>query len=507
MTNNKDYDKAVKEVIKRVKEENAESKKRVHSIKRSVCSDYGLKEVISDTALYLESGLNVFKRKPSRRKSGVSVIAVMTSPSKCPHGKCVFCPGGVEFMTPQSYTGEEPAALRGKRNDYDPYKQVKNRIKQYYAIGQTPSKVELIIMGGTFTHRKWSYQKRFIRECFNALNDEESDSLEQAHKINETAKHRCVGLTIETRPDEINESVIKKLLKLGATRVELGVQSVYDEVLKESNRGHSVSDVVKATRLLKNSGFKINYHLMTNMPGSDKRLDYNSFKIVFTDERFKPDMIKIYPTLLIKGTELYEMYEEGEWTPYSLKETIRLIAKIKRLVPHYVRIMRIQRDVPSFKIEQDLKKSNLRQLVKEYMKVKGWKCECIRCREAGRNENSNLRTARLKKCVYKASEGIEFFIEYTDVNNFLFGFIRGRMVENGEVLFVRELHVYGSQTSIGKEGEIQHKGIGSKLLSELERIAESKGIKRIDVISGVGVRGYYENKGYELRGYYMSKCL
>ncbi len=502
----KSYEKAIEEIIKIVKQKKINNKKDLLKVKRKICKKYGLERMISDSEIYSRDNMEIFSRKPSRKASGVSVVAVMTSPAKCPHGRCVFCPGGVTENTPQSYTGEEPAALRAKMNDYDPYMQVQNRLKQYYIIGQKPEKVELIIMGGTFTHRKLSYQEWFIKSCFEALNGKRAKSLTEAQKMNERALHRCVGLTIETRPDEIDEKTIKRMLRYGATRVELGVQSTYERVLKISKRGHTVKDSINATKLLKNNGFKINYHMMLNLPGSNIKKDFKSFKRLFDDTRFRPDMLKIYPTLLIKGTELYEMYKRGEWKPYTKEEVIKLIAKIKTIVPKYVRIMRVQRDVPSFKIEQDLKNSNLRQLVHKELQNMNKRCNCIRCREAGRN-NADISTARLKSLRYRASEGDEYFIEYSDKKDYLFGLVRARIPDNKDIMFIRELHVYGEQIPLGKKGSIQHRGIGKMLMSKAEEIAKKRGLKRIDVISGVGVREYYRKLGYKKRGYYMSKFI
>ncbi len=502
----KAYEKAIEEIVKIVKQKKINTKKDLLKVKREVCRKYGLDRMISDSEIYAKSNMPIFSRKPSRKASGVSVVAVMTSPAPCPHGRCVFCPGGVTENTPQSYTGEEPAALRAKMNNYDPYKQVQNRIKQYYIIGQKPEKVELIIMGGTFTHRPLSYQEWFIKGCFEGLNGKRAKSLEEAQKINETALHRCVGLTIETRPDEIDKETIERMLRYGATRVELGVQSTYESVLKASQRGHTVKDSINATKLLKNSGFKINYHMMLNLPGSNIEKDFKSFKRLFDDPRFRPDMLKIYPTLLIKGTELYEMYKKGEWKPYTKKEVIKLIARIKTIVPKYVRIMRVQRDVPSFKIEQDLKNSNLRQLVHEELKRMGKRCNCIRCREAGRNK-ADISSAEIKVMKYRASEGDEYFIEFSDKNDYIFGLVRARIPDNSNNMFIRELHVYGEQVPIGGKGEIQHRGIGRMLMSKAEEIGKERGIKRIDVISGVGVREYYRKLGYKKIGYYMSKFI
>lgn len=501
---NKDYDKILEEIINHVKESKPKNKREVYLIKKRVCEKYGLRKIPSDSKLVVRSGLAEFSRKPTRKLSGVSVIAVMTSPAKCPHGRCVFCPGGVEYMTPQSYTGKEPAALRAKMNDYDAYKQVKNRLVQYKNLGQEPSKVELIVMGGTFTSRTKTYQKKFITDCLRAMNNSKTGSLKEMQKLNETALHRCIGLTIETRPDQINHKIVKQLLKYGVTRVELGVQSVYDSVLKKSERGHSVRDTVKATKLLKDAGFKINYHMMTNLPGSGLEKDFEAFKTIFSDKDFMPDMVKIYPTLLIKGTKLYDMYKSGLWTPYSLKDTVELIARIKRIVPSFVRIMRVQRDIPSYLIEQDLKSSNLRELVKREMELRGWRCSCIRCREAGRNKGDTT-SAKLRTTKYNASGGVEHFIEYTDHSGILFGFIRLRVIN--KTVFVRELHVYGEQVPLGGEPLIQHRGIGKLLMNEAEKLAKKVKASKICVISGVGVREYYRKLGYDLEGAYMAKKL
>ncbi|VVB74692.1 Uncharacterised protein [Candidatus Tiddalikarchaeum anstoanum] len=504
MKTNKYYDEAVDEIIKLVKERNISNKNELYNVKKEVCQKYNIPNIISDSALVLKSGMQVFSRKLSRRLSGVTVIAVMTSPAKCPHGKCVFCPGGVEFMTPQSYTGREPAALRGAMNDYDAYSQVKSRLSQYKSLGQTPSKIDLIIMGGTFTHRTYSYQEKFITDCLRALNNKKNGGLKAMQELNEHAFSRCVGLTIETRPDEINKKTVSRLLKLGVTRVELGVQSVDNNVLSKSNRGHTVGDVVRATKMLKDAGFKINYHMMTNMPGSTIKKDLESFTTVFEDNRFKPDMVKIYPTLLIKGTKLYDMYLRKEWMPYSLNDTIKIIARIKRLIPPYVRVMRIQRDIPSYLIEQDLKNSNLRELVKDYMNREGWFCRCIRCREAGRN-NGEIAKAHIKKIKYEASLGTEYFIEYVDEKEVLFGFLRLRIMK--DKCFVRELHVYGEQVPVGGEPVIQHTGIGRLLMSTAEGIVRKNKLSKLHVISGVGVRGYYRKLGYYLENNYMVKKL
>lgn len=465
-----------------------------------------LKKVDEMEGVSRDQVLPVLQRKPARKKSGVSVIAVMTSPAECPHGRCLMCPGGpdTEEPSPQSYTGNEPAALRAGRNEYDPYEQVKDRLDQYDAIGHEPDKIEMIIMGGTFPARDWEYQKNFIKRCFDALNDKPSDSLEEAKKINETAERRCIGLTIETRPDYCKEEHLKKMLKLGATRVEIGVQSIRDELLENIQRGHSVKDSVEATRLAKQYGFKVCYHMMPGLPGSTRQEDLEEFKQLFENERFEPDLLKIYPTLVVKGTELYEMWKRGEYEPYSTQEAADLVAEMKSIVPKYVRIQRVQRDIPSNLVDAGVKKSNLRQYARSSLKDKGLKCDCIRCREVGHSDKSiDHDNVGLSVMEYEASGGTEYFIELGE-DNIIAGYARIR-TEKNKTSILRELKVVGEMTPVDEKGQdFQHMGYGKQLMQKCEEIAKGRG-SPLKIISGIGAREYYRKLNYELEGYYMVK--
>ncbi len=456
-----------------------------------------------------EEVIDVLKRKPSRTISGVAVVAVMTSPTECPHGKCIMCPGGPdsEVPSPQSYTGQEPAALRGNRHEFMAEAQVRDRLEQYHAIGHPTDKIDLIVMGGTFPARPWRYQRQFVKRCFDGLNSEPSASLAEAHKKNETGKNRCIGLTVETRPDVCSEIELSHMHTLGVTRIELGVQSIKNESLENVERGHTVQDTVKATRLAKDYGFKICYHMMPGLPGSTPEGDLRDFKILFTDQRFRPDMVKIYPTLVLKGTKLFDMWKRGEYTPISTEDATKLVAKMKASVPDYVRIQRVQRDIPSPIIDAGVKKSNLRQYAKRFMDDMGMECKCIRCREAGRSETMiSPKDLHLKKMSYDASEGEEYFLEFSD-RNILVAYARLRISSSCPPT-IRELKVVGEMTPIHEEGTgYQHRGYGKMLIEECENTASRHGTHEIRVTSGVGVREYYRKMNYYLKKGYMVKDL
>ena len=490
------------------------------------CSSHSSKTLIK------EEGIIRKIKKPVRAISGIIVVAVMTKPYPCPHGRCIYCPGGTYLGTPRSYVRRSPAVMRAMLYDYDPYNQVRARLNQYIAMGHKPSKIEIIVMGGTFPAMPLDYQEWFITQIFDALNRYPKPkrkkwiSLEKAIKKNEKAKIRCIGLTIETRPDWSKERHIDRFLKFAATRVELGVQTVFDDILEKIKRGHTVRDTIEATRLLKDAGYKIVYHMMPGLPGSDVKRDFKAFQIIFEDPNFKPDMIKIYPTLVFPNTQLYEMWKRGEYVPYTHEELIELVAKIKTIVPPYVRIMRIQRDVPISEIVAGLKIGNFRQVVQEYMRKHRLKCRCIRCREIGhyilkKRKIPPFEDARLTITRYEASEGIEVFLAYEDtVRDIIYGFLRLRIpspkahrkeIDNKSAI-VRELHVYGPQIPVGVKHEKywQHKGIGRKLLKVAERIALEEYDKcKMFIISGVGVREYYRKLGYRKypSSFYMYKRL
>lgn len=453
--------------------------------------------------------LEVLRRKPVRTLSGVAVVAVMTSPAPCPHGKCTYCPGGVENNSPQSYTGKEPAARRAADNEFDPHRQALSRLEQLSAIGHHTDKVDLIIMGGTFTSRPVEYREWFVKRCFEAFNGEVSSSLEAAHRMNEQARHRVVGMTVETRPDSLTREVGEECMRLGTTRVELGVQILDDEILASVNRGHGVKEVAMATQVAKDLGLKVCYHIMPGLPGSSPEKDLACFRQVFEDPRFRPDMLKIYPTLVVKGTKLHDLWSKGLYSPYTTEEAVQVITGMKRLVPEYVRIQRIQRDIPLPLIEAGVDKSHLRELARQRLIEQGERCRCIRCREVGLQGVNDIEPEDLETKVvsYQASGGREEFISLVTGNEALAGYVRLRLGE-GDTALVRELKVFGRMARIGeKHGEWQHKGLGGKLLEMAERSAKESGYTFIKVTSGVGVRGYYAAHGYERALPYMKKRL
>ena len=508
--------KIAEEIIRRISEENI-SKKEIQKLKTKLASEYKIEipgnEFILSKAKNREKVLKKLQRKPNRTLSGVSIVAVMTSPQACPHGICLYCPQNSEV--PQSYADGEPAVMRGKRLGFDPYKQTKIRMEQLKIIGHPTDKIDLIIMGGTFTARDIRYQEWFVKRCFDAMNNKNSKTLEEAKKNNETAKHRCIGLTVETRPDYMKMKEINKILDYGTTRIELGVQNPDDKIYKIVKRGHNVKDVIESTRLLKDSGLKVCYHLMPNLPGSSLKKDLEMFREIFESSDYRPDMLKIYPTLVVKNSELEEWWKEGKFRPYSDKELIDLLCKVKSIIPKYMRIMRLERDVPIQEIVAGCKYSNLRQIIQKEMKNRGLICKCIRCREVGRRLRNGWKIGEFKLDVkkYEASQGKEFFLSYEDENETLAAILRLRIpykpfrAELKNSTIIRELHVYGSEVEIGSRGGIQHTGFGEKLIREAERITKENDFKKISIMSGVGVREYYRKFGYKLNGPYMTKKL
>ena len=517
-----------REIIEEIRKGRIKSKKDLHRRKLRLCKLYNLDKIPPDSEILKripddmkkEEFIEILKKKPTRTLSGVSVVAVMTSPERCPHGRCIPCPGGVDINTPQSYTGYEPATMRAISNRFDPYLQTRSRIEQLREIGHPVDKIDFIVMGGTFPARDPFYKEWFIKRCYDAMNNSDSKNLEEAKKKNETAESRCIGLTIETRPDWCRVNHIEEMLRFGATRVELGVQTVFDFVLEKMERGHTVYDSILATKLAKDAGLKVCYHIMPGLPGSDPNLDMETFKTIFEDPRFRPDMLKIYPTLVIDGTKLYEMWKKKEYIPLDTMEVINLLSRVKSMVPEWIRIQRIERDVPSHKIEAGVKESNLRQLVREYMQSKGMRCRCIRCREAGRTDaEGDIERARINRIDYIASDGEEVFLSFEDRHSdVLFGYLRLRMPGNPYIkevaetssMIVRELRVVGREIEIGKRSTlaVQHRGIGRALMMEAEKIAmEDFDCRKILVLSGVGVKEYYRKLGYSDDGFYMSKRL
>lgn len=442
----------------------------------------------------------VLKTRRTRSASGVCVVAVMTRPYPCP-GNCTYCPTG---DAPKSYTGFEPAARRARQNDYDAFRQVEDRLKQLRAIGHEPSKCELIIMGGTFNAQPPQYQSAFVKKAFDAFNGSRSRTLKEAVKANECAKCRVTGFTVETRPDWCSKQDVKRFLDYGVTRVELGVQSLDEGVLKKVRRGHGIAEVAEATRNCKDALLKVVYHVMPGLYSTPEK-DVEMFKQLFEDERFKPDMLKIYPCLVIKGTKLYREWKAGRFEPYSTERAAEVIAEAKQFVPEYCRIMRVDRDIPTNLIEAGVDKSNLREIVWKRAAEKGIKCRCIRCREIGLKKGVHGKH-EYRELKYRASGGIERFLSFAN-DDCLWAFLRLREGGDGE-FGVRELRVFGEQTPVGaRSRQAQHKGLGRKLLQKAEGIARDAGAKELKVLSGVGARAYYGKQGFKLRGNYMVKRL
>jgi elongator complex protein 3 len=460
---------------------------------------------------------DLLRLKKVRSLSGIVPVAVLTKPYPCP-GNCVYCP--TQENMPKSYIDNEPAAMRADMADFDPYLQVKRRLDQLHDTGHSVEKIELIIMGGTFTHLPWKYRKHFLKRCFDAANQKKAENLQHAQEMNQKAKRRIIGITLETRPDEITEEEIVRMRKLGGTRLEIGVQSTFNQVLKKVNRGHGVEETIKATKLLKNAGFKICYHLMPNLPGSNLEKDLQMFKIIFNNPDFKPDMIKVYPCVVTYQAELYQWYKDGKFQPYQDQELIDLLTKIKsQHIPEWVRINRLGRDIPIQNIAAGTKISNIRQVVQKNLEKNNKKCPCIRCREI-KSKNKYSSNLKLKVINYQASQGKEYFLQFVDSNNNLYALLRLRIpsqtinkqkhfikaLQNSAI--IRELHTYGKALPVGKEQvqtAPQHRGLGKKLIKKAEEIVQQNKINKIAVISGVGVREYYKKLGYSLSETYMVK--
>jgi elongator complex protein 3 len=484
----------------------------------------------------------LLKKRKVRSLSGIVNVSALTKPYSCP-GKCVYCPS--QKGIPKSYLNGEPAVMRAVANKFNPYRQVQMRINALEKTGHPTDKIELRIIGGTWSFYPIKYQRQFIKECFRGCNEfgrpkipacrlplSASQSLKKEQRKNERAKHRIVGLSIETRPDFINEKEIKRLRELEATMVELGVQSIYEDVLKINRRGHQVEAIIRATKLLKDAGFKTLYQMMPNLPGSTLKRDEKMFKELFSNPDFQPDLLKIYPCVLLKEAPLYKLWLKKKYKPYSAERLTALLKSIKKQIPYYVRIQRIIRDIPAQNIVAGPGKiSNLRQIIAEDMKEENWGCKCIRCREVKENYNPKEKLCLFRQD-YGASGGREIFLSFenkerTKIYSLLRLRIPSYLLNPGEekpifsVLknsaIVRELHTYGQLVPVAEKKKApQHRGLGKKLMREAERIVRAEfgrsakeefGIRNIAVISGVGVRGYYRKLGYRLKDTYMLKRL
>jgi len=522
-----------REIIARLMQISKPTTRDLNLIKMQVANEHKLETIPPNSQLIQQLKpqerrklLPILRRKTVRTISGVTVIAVMTKPAPCPKkAPCSYCPGGPPYGVPQSYTGHEPAAMRGIQNRFNPFRQVTNRIKQLESIGHRVDKVELIIMGGTFPSTPKNYQERFVQRCLDAITKQKSQSLEEAKNNAETSRVRNVGITVETRPDWAKEVQVDKMLSMGVTRVELGVQNIYDDIYTLVKREHTVQDVVEATRVLKDAGLKVAYHMMPGLPGSNFKRDLKAFQKIFSDPNFKPDMIKIYPCLVLKGTQAYEWWRRGEYTPYTTEEAVELILEVKKIIPPWVRIMRVQRDIPAYLIEAGVNQGNLRELVQKRLKEQGMRCRCIRCREVGHRwltdrikpNPDNIQVLTRKE---KASHGEEIFLSVEDrENDVLVGYLRLRIpsekahrpeISSQPCSIVRELHVYGPLVPVGKHlaKAWQHRGYGSILLSEAESVSKRDyDCGKVVITSALGTRQYYKRFGYHHEGPYMSKTF
>ncbi|MEK6969933.1 MAG: tRNA uridine(34) 5-carboxymethylaminomethyl modification radical SAM/GNAT enzyme Elp3, partial [Nanoarchaeota archaeon] len=555
------------QILTEIKRKKISTQKALNEVKRDLAKNYRLKTIPTNIEILLSLPKNKIKQfktilitKPTRTISGVAPLAIMTKPFPCPHaqsgGPCIMCPGGPnsEFgEVPQSYTGKEPATMRGIRNNYDAYLQIFNRLEQYVLLGQNCEKAEVILMGGTFPSYPVEYQEEFVKFAFKALNDfselfydqknktgfnylkfkeffelpaqdlHDQERIKRIHERlfklknktkttlkteqtrNEIAKIRCVALCIETRPDYGFLEQGNQMLKLGCTRVELGIQSVYDDVLKKIKRGHTAADTKKSIRILKDLGFKVAGHYMPGLPGVDYNRDLQGMKSLFEDADYKPDMLKLYPCMVVKGTQLYKEYKKGKFKPLTAEEAAKLIVEFKKFIPEYCRVQRVQRDIPTYQIEAGVEMTNLRQYMHNKFTVT---CRCIRCREP-KGGKINWKKAEIKVNEYAASEGTEFFIS-AEADDTLIGFCRLRFPAESlrkeitaKSALIRELHVYGTATALGEEGAVQHHGWGKKLMQKAEELAVAAGKNKTVVISGIGAKEYYRKLGYKKEGVYM----
>src|SRR5512136_798627 len=524
-----DEEKAYREIISCILTLPPGDEATVRSAKIAICRKYGLSVVPKNSAILaaaLPEEREILRRilmvKPSRTLSGVAPVAVMTSPYPCPHGKCLPCPGGPDhpFHSPQSYTGEEPAAKRAREYDFDPFRQVQARLSQFEILGHRVEKVELIVMGGTMTARPVEYQQEFVSRCIEAMNTypggapaKEPRNIREVEEANETSGIRCVAITFETRPDWSKSEHIDRMLEYGVTKVELGVQHLDDAILRYNRRGCTVADTVKANTLLRDAGMKVGFHMMPNLPASDLESDKKMFETIFSDPRFRPDFLKIYPTLVTPGSEIENLWQKREYSPYAEDDLVDLIAYAKSLIPEYTRLQRIQRDIPAKLIVAGSRHSNFRQLAQNRLRATGRQCRCIRCREIGRLPS--LADSEIRVLKYESCGGQEHFISAVSDDSII-GFSRLRFpsivycaeLENAAVL--RELHVYGSLVPVGKDAESeewQHRNFGKVLIARAEEITSDAGFSRLAIMSGIGVRPYYQRQGYERNGPYMIKEL
>jgi len=463
-----------------------------------------------------EADPNLFARirmKPVRTLSGVTTVTVLTKPYPCP-GECIFCP--TDLRLPKSYLPDEPGAMRALHHEFDPYDQVAARLGALQAVGHPTDKIELLVLGGTWSSYRRDYQEWFLKRCFDALNGQKAGSLQKAQELNENTSHRNVGLVIETRPDHVNRDELIWLRRLGVTKVQMGAQSLDNSILALNKRGHTAEATLQAVDLLRSAGFKIVLHWMPNLLGASLESDRRDFNQLWDD--YCPDEIKIYPTQLLANANLHQYWLKGEYQPYTTDELIELIADIKITIPQYCRVNRIIRDIPSTNVVSGNKRSSLRQDVHAEMMRRGTQCQCIRCREV-RGQSVDVDGLELQRLVYPTHRSEEQFLSYVTPNNKLAGFLRLSlptdqrpdldMVDLQSAAIIREVHIYGQSLQLGVSNAdaVQHVGLGSTLIETAQEIALQRGYQRLAVISAIGTRKYYLNRGFERGELYLIKSL
>ncbi len=497
------------------------------------------------------------RMKPVRTLSGVTPVTVLTKPFPCP-GQCIFCPNDVRM--PKSYLSREPGAQRAAQHAFDPYEQTHSRLGALQRMGHPTEKIELIVLGGTWSFYPEGYQNWFVRRCFEAMNDFDRENhwkdsnhrrvnyldlaeridgefesnpyndivsdflrsvedgelvnetecssladLERAHVDNETGSHRCVGLSVETRPDHVTEAEVKRMRRLGVTKVQIGIQSLSDDVLTLNKRGHDVATTRRAIRLLRQAGFKIQAHWMPNLHGSTPDRDIADFAQLFSDQDFRPDELKIYPCSLIESAELMNAYRAGEWRPYTHDELLEVLVACLSAVPSYCRVSRVIRDIPGDDILDGNKTTNFRMLAEAELAARGHKCRDIRSREI-RGERIREDGMRLDEIRYRSSIGDEVFLQSINEDDRLAGFLRLALPAEESFIdeirtsaMIREVHVYGAAAALGEKDErkAQHAGLGRRLIARAEALAREAGFSSLAVISSVGTREYYRRLGFQ----------
>ncbi|MFA5211076.1 MAG: tRNA uridine(34) 5-carboxymethylaminomethyl modification radical SAM/GNAT enzyme Elp3 [Patescibacteria group bacterium] len=544
----------LEKIVQFIYDSEPKTKVRFDDARRKICSKLKISQpannallpvyhkMLKNQILKKDTNFEFLLRKANiRTLSGVAVVTSLAKPFVCP-GKCIYCPN--ENNMPKSYIASEPAAARALALKFSPYEQMKKRIEMLEKNGHPTDKIEFIIKGGSWNSYDIKYQYWFILESFKACNDfkrrkklgeskisdwknlsDLEKALQKEQNYNETANHRIIGLTLETRPDLINPENIYHMRRQGSTRIELGLQATDDKILQLNKRGHTLAGFKQAILLLRQAGFKVDLHFMPALFGSNPKKDVKMYQEIFSDPGLKPDMIKIYPCVVTKNTELYKLYNEKKYKPYSEKQLFESIIEMKTNTPRYCRISRLIRDIPNQEIIAGNSVTNLRENLQKEMKKRNLICNCLRCREIGHNLsllNKNLKP-KLFIDEYQTIGGLEYFLSFEDKNRqVVFAFLRLRIPDSKEnnsvtkllteiksTAFIRELHTYGQLMKIGitNTEKGQHRGLGKKLLLTAEKIVKRKKFDKIAIISGVGVRNYYTKNGYQKKGTYMIKKL